>query len=358
VTAPRLRLVSRGWWPQPGGIERQFSLLAGPAAGPKAGPAGGPAAAVWTGAAGRPEPGLHRSPTGTRPAGGYGLWLAGSLALDGLAGPRPAATAVGGSSLEAAVVLALPSRVRGRAVVYLAGGGEAGSELACMRRGWLRRLILRRADAVIVHTASYADELRAAGCRGEVHAVALLAGPPGEPCRAWASPSRSPGRVAALWCGRDHPVKDLPALARLTRGAFAEAGIDLSLVVDRRPGVDFGPAPVHVGCPNPRSHAGGFDVLVLTSRHESQPNVVAEAALEGVPAVAYDVGGLRESLAALGHGAVVPPGAPDAAFAAAVAAVARQGAHPAVRADLAGRARDMFGDPARAAWRRALLGTP
>ena len=67
-----------------------------------------------------------------------------------------------------------------------------------------------------------------------------------------------------------------------------------------------------VSFPGPRTRAeldssyAGADLLVLASRAETYGMVVTEALARGIPAIATDVGGLRE---ALGHGADgIPPG--------------------------------------------------
>jgi glycosyltransferase involved in cell wall biosynthesis len=57
---------------------------------------------------------------------------------------------------------------------------------------------------------------------------------------------------------------------------------------------------------------GGIDLLVSTSRKEGMPVVVLEGAAAGVPAVATEVGGSPELIAADRSGFLVPPGSPDA----------------------------------------------
>lgn len=57
--------------------------------------------------------------------------------------------------------------------------------------------------------------------------------------------------------------------------------------------------------------AGGADVFVLPSRVEGIPGVVLEAAARGVPAVATDVGGVRQAVRDGETGRVVAPGDRD-----------------------------------------------
>lgn len=349
-----VRLVSRGWRPQVGGMERQFDLLAARAL------AFGADVVAWT-AAPKPKGAaairIHRSPLGTRSMALYGLWLLVSLALDCVRRRRRGAvTLVAGSSVEAAAVLVLSRRLRGRAVVYFAGGDERGSEFASMQRGWLRRLILARADGLVVHTPSYGAELRSAGFRGDIEVVPVLAVASTERCHAAPMGRASGARARAVWCGRDHPVKNLTALSRMVHGAFLDAGIEVQLVVDRVPALDFGTSEIHVGCPDPPTHFRSAGVVVLTSRHESLPNVLAEAALEGVPLVAYATGGIPEAVAQLGHGHLVDPRATDGEFAAAVLAAARRYADPGQRARLQAAARAVYGVDAERGWMRVLTG--
>jgi glycosyltransferase involved in cell wall biosynthesis len=55
----------------------------------------------------------------------------------------------------------------------------------------------------------------------------------------------------------------------------------------------------------------GFDVFVLSSRHEGFANVIIEAMASGLPIVATDVGGAREAIEEGQTGFVVPPGDPE-----------------------------------------------
>lgn len=351
---PALRLVNRGCLPKPGGIERQFdSVIA-------LGLANGMAVDVWTATR---HPALpdgtrcHRSPIGERPMIVYALWLLLSKLWHGVRSRgRRVVTIVGGSSVEAALVLALGQRQRGRAVVYLAGGGVDGSEFASLRRPWLRRLIVRRADAIVLHTPSYAGELERAGYRGDIHLVPTLTGRRRERCSFPSVPVGASGTVRALWCGRNHPVKNLAGLSRLAKEAFPNAGVHVDVIVDRPSALNFGSAVVHVGCPNPRAHMKDADVLVLTSVHESQPNVLAEAALEGVPLVAYAVGGLPEALEELGHGSLVATDDTDEHFARVVAAVGQAYREPEARSALKARAAELYQRDAEKAWERVLTG--
>jgi glycosyltransferase involved in cell wall biosynthesis len=104
-------------------------------------------------------------------------------------------------------------------------------------------------------------------------------------------------RVRALWLSRWERFKALDVLAHLAR-------LDRQIVIDA-----FGPVidtPVDDSLPpNLRLRDAvtnldaiaveDYDVLIFTSYFEGMPNVVLEMAAAGIPIVASDVGGLRET---------------------------------------------------------------
>ncbi len=57
---------------------------------------------------------------------------------------------------------------------------------------------------------------------------------------------------------------------------------------------------------NPEAHYFGADVAVLTSREESLPNFLVEAQATGLPVVAYDCAGVRETFRPNNSGILVP----------------------------------------------------
>src|SRR4051812_48904853 len=85
--------------------------------------------------------------------------------------------------------------------------------------------------------------------------------------------------------------------------------------------------------PDSRRFLAGVDLFCLSSRREALPLVLLEAMAEGLPCVATDVGDVA---AAVGPDAVVVPPEDPTALAAALAALLGD---PALRADLAARAR-------------------
>ncbi|MBI3927728.1 MAG: glycosyltransferase [Armatimonadetes bacterium] len=96
--------------------------------------------------------------------------------------------------------------------------------------------------------------------------------------------------------------------------------------------------------PEARRFMAVCDLLVLPSLTEGVPGVVVEAGLQGVPAVASDVGGVREVIRHGETGTVVEPGA-EAAFVDAVAGLlqdpeARRRMGERARAELAGEFRE------------------
>ncbi|HET6632251.1 MAG TPA: glycosyltransferase family 4 protein [Rhodanobacteraceae bacterium] len=206
-------------------------------------------------------------------------------------------------AVGSATMLHLPS------LVHVAGG-----ELVAMhdigyggRRRWCGRvreaLVLRGANVVTAASAPAIEALRALGI--EARRVPLGAGldawPPMAPRVRHARPARLI-HVASL-----NRVKDQPTLLRAL-AALAERGTEFTMDVV---GVDTLGGEIerlagHLGLAR-RLRFHGFktqrelrvmmaaaDVLVLSSRHETGPLVLLEAALSGVPTVGTRVGHLAE----------------------------------------------------------------
>lgn len=285
----------------------------------------------------------------------YLAWLCLSLARARLFARRFSVVMLSArTSAESAVVTVLRSVLGSPAIVFLTGGDERGSEFTTQRRGWVRRVLLQNTSAFVAHAQLFVDEVRELGFRGRTELIRTIA-PAESPC-ACGNEARPPsGTTRLVWCGRDDPVKNLGAVARLSTGAIRRRGIDDVLVVcDREPRTSIAGATVHVGCRAPRSHLRQGDVLVLTSLYEGQSNALAEAALEGVPVVAYATGGTPEIVAALDGGEVLPLESSDEAFAEAVVRVAVRFSEPAEAARLRARARSLFSEEAARAWLRLI----
>ncbi len=82
-------------------------------------------------------------------------------------------------------------------------------------------------------------------------------------------------------------------------------------------------------------HLASFDLFVLPSRNEGFPVTIMEAMLAGIPVIATDVGGVRESVDDSVTGLVVPPEDP----AALAAAIQRLIDDPSLRDRMGGEAR-------------------
>jgi glycosyltransferase involved in cell wall biosynthesis len=250
---------------------------------------------------------------------------------------------------------ALLARVRGALgvglIVFLTGGLSEGSEFSLQRRKWVRRWIVRGATTMVAHAAPFLDEVVAAGFGGATQTIDVLV-PDGGDELACSEPALATiGHPRLVWCGRNHPVKDLPRLSRLMDGALRQLGATSLLVVtDTEPAPAVSGATVHVGCPNPRVHMANADVLLLTSRFEGQGAVIGESASVGTPTVAYAVGGIPEVMGRLDGGEVVPADATDVAFADAVRRVWRRFEADGERAALRRRAHDVVVRAPALAW--------
>lgn len=341
-------IVARYLPPHVGGVERQLGLLAGALV------EDGAQVEAWSTTSGPTMPAgvtTHTAPRWARRPAAYVTWLAASVVAARLRRRRSATVCVAARvSAESAALSLLSTPLRLTTVVFLTGGDRRGSEFSGQRRGWVRRVLLSRAGAVVAHTRADCEEVRAAGLRGPARVIPTIVPATAGGCPWPRPPDDGLAGPTLVWCGRDDPVKDLPALARLVDGALGAGGCAPLLVIcDRPPSVEFPPGTVvHVGCASPRAHMSDRDVFVLTSLYEGQSNALAEAAMEGVPTVAYATGGTNEVVSALDGGEAVAADAPDRAFADAVTRVATRFADPLQREGLRRRARALFcQEPAR-----------
>ncbi|MDQ4097041.1 MAG: glycosyltransferase [Actinomycetota bacterium] len=279
---------------------------------------------------------------------GYLAWLCASVARERLRNPGKAVAIASRVSAEAALLSVVSGVLRLPFLTMVVTGDRGGSEFSLQRRRWVREGVRRRAFAVVTHTRALAEELERIGLAGRVEVIPALATPTsGEPCPYVVTHDRP----TLAWCGRDDPVKNLEALGRIYEGQFRAHGWDLLLIVDRRPSViDSAGARVHVQCPSPRTHFDGVEVFVMTSYYEGQSNAIVEAALEGVPAVAFATGGTEETIGNLAGGTTLPLGADDKRFADAVSEVAERFSAPDARSALRARATHIHVHEAAERW--------
>jgi hypothetical protein len=274
----------------------------------------------------------------------YLSWLVLGLLSWRFRHPRsPAVVVTTRVSGDSAIASRLGGLLRLPVIMFLTGGLAGGSEFALQRRPWVKRWIVEGSAAVVAHAVPFLDEVVKAGFRGRTVRISTIVDGFGIlPACPEVLPA-APGSPSLIWCGRDDPVKNLSGLDRLFSGALRSVGApSLLLVSDRRPADGVAGAELHLRCPTPRVHMAAADVLVLTSHFEGQGVVIAEAALEGTPSVAYGVGGVPEAMQRLDGGEVVPPGSPDSAFASAIDRVRRRFADAGEQTRLKQRAWEMF----------------
>jgi Glycosyl transferases group 1 len=282
----------------------------------------------------------------------YLAWLGLLLVVwRGLHPRTPAALVTTRVSGDSALMARLGRLLQVPVVMFLSGGLQGGSEFAMQRRPWVKRWIIDGSAAMVSHAESFLAEVREAGFTGTTECISTIvdSATSAGPCRERLP--ASPGSPRLMWCGRNAPVKNLPALSRLFGGALLSYGNPSLLVVaDEPPAPPVAGAELHLRCPSPRVHMASTDVLLLTSDFEGQGAVIAEAAVEGTPTVAYAVGGIAETMARLDGGEVVAAGAPDEVFAGAVARAWRRFSDPGERSDLSARAEQLFQREPPAAW--------
>ncbi|OZC03423.1 glycosyltransferase family 4 protein [Rubricoccus marinus] len=184
--------------------------------------------------------------------------------------------------------------------------------------GWL----LRRADVTAaVSAASRDDLLRQYGLDPAVVRVVRRGVDVGarvradEGRRALTEAGVPSGSFVVLHVGSFSEEKNHAGLIRIVERVRAESDRDVRLVL-----VGGGPlyeaversAPAHVHILGIREDVpalmAGADVLLLPSRTEGIPGVVLEAAAQGIPTVAYDVGGVSEAVRDGETGAVIEAG--------------------------------------------------
>jgi glycosyltransferase involved in cell wall biosynthesis len=119
--------------------------------------------------------------------------------------------------------------------------------------------------------------------------------------------------------GKDDPDKNIPAFLRLAAGLGEKLGSVCTMLAGR--GLDESYA-VRQGvirkalCDSyflgeleeMRPFYAALDLLVITSLREGMPNAALEAQMCGVPVVAFDIGGMRETMQPGSTGLLVPAG--------------------------------------------------
>ena len=207
-------------------------------------------------------------------------------------------------------VAAAFKRVTGVPVVLTLPGGDLtalrdigyGGRLSWRGRAWTR-LALAGADRVVVPSDWMREQAAALG-------IDVIRIPLGAALDRWppaAPQSRKEGKLRLIHVANLNPVKDQETLL-LTARSLAERGLDFRLDVI---GLDtlHGAAQRRAADLNlgDRVHFHGFiqhaetrgwveraDIMVVSSRHETVPMVLTEAALAGVPTVGTCVGQIAD----------------------------------------------------------------
>jgi glycosyltransferase involved in cell wall biosynthesis len=184
--------------------------------------------------------------------------------------------------LPSGVVALLAARVRGVPLVMYAHGSDV--RVLARRNavfGWLARLVVRSADAVITNSADTATFVRALGVDADVI-------PPGIDLRRFAATPR-PGERRVLYLGGDVPSKGFD-VARGLADTLAGPGIS-----------ELNPAEIP-------ALMAEHDVVLMPSTEEGFGLVAAEAIASGRWVVARAVGGLRETVQDGVNGTLVSDG--------------------------------------------------
>lgn len=178
------------------------------------------------------------------------------------------------------------------------------------------------ADAVRLARDLYAEAGAVTSVCTVNAAAQAAAGAPRERLRVIPNPVAAPDAAAAVpadgfltaFVGRVAPEKELETYLRACALVAAELpGAEFAVVgpLDQDPtyadaclslaaSLELGEAVRFTGETDPAPWYARMDVLALTSRTEAQPLVALEAMAAGVPVVATDVGGCRETIADAG----------------------------------------------------------
>lgn len=173
---------------------------------------------------------------------------------------------------------------------------------ASERESALRWHVARPDGIAVVRTGRASDEAPGLGRRDARASLGL---------------GRSDQPAVAAWIGRAGKQKGsngLPALAwRLSRRGIVLAALGAGLEASGVAGAITAAGGIAVPASvSPRELLAASDVLVSTSAWEGLPLVVLEALEQGLPVVAYNVGGLREQVVEGRNGHLVPAGDAEA----------------------------------------------
>lgn len=221
---------------------------------------------------------------------------------------------------EIALAALVPAHARGRLVVTV-HGLEPLSRLG-LRTALTTWAPLLAARARHARFAAVSRELEARLARvlgrgsvchvpNPVRATAAAPAPSLRGALGWA-----PDRPLVAFVGRLEPVKGPDQLVSIAAAGDGVPGFALigagNMEAELRRRVEeegLGDRVAFVGeVPDAMACIAQADVLALTSRHEGMPMVLLEAALCGVPVVAYDVGGVAEVLDGGPAARRIPPG--------------------------------------------------
>jgi glycosyltransferase involved in cell wall biosynthesis len=203
----------------------------------------------------------------------------------------------GGATLRYAVAAGL---IRKTTIAYI-GIGEPHYWLRSWYSRLLNRLMLRMADAVFAVSSATAVQLTELEPSLAGRITTMYTGVPGELFEL--SPSDAEGPLRVLMVGslthEKNPMLALRAVSEISDARLRMVGagpllIDLQEEARRRQmsdRVDFVGSVADV-----TPHLQWAHVLVLTSASEGLPGAILEAGASGVPAIAMDVGGVREAI--------------------------------------------------------------
>ncbi|MFV2001275.1 MAG: glycosyltransferase family 4 protein [Acidimicrobiia bacterium] len=219
----------------------------------------------------------------------------------------------GGATLRYAI--ATSTTMSSPPLVAYASIGEPRFWLRSAKHARLQRFLHRRADVILAVSEStrrqLIDDIGVDAGRVQVAHT-------GVPHTFFVDSEPSEQPVRLLFLGSLSPEKDPQTALDVTLEILQTNPIRLRIVGDGplRAGIADQIASRGLGdvieltgsVDDVTPHLAWADVLVLTSRTEGLPGAILEAGAAGVPCVAFDVGGVAETMRPGVSGVVVPPG--------------------------------------------------
>lgn len=216
----------------------------------------------------------------------------------------------GGATLRYAI--AANAFMSSAPLIAYASIGEPRYWLRSPAHARLQRFLLRRVDVILAVSQATRQQLI-----DDVDADRVVIAHTGVPRDYFIESDPPAAETRLLFLGSLSNEKDPQAALDVTVESLAHSPVRLRMVGDGplRAGVATRVESLGLGevveltgsVDDVTPHLAWADILILTSRTEGLPGAILEAGAAGVPCVAFDVGGVSETMTAGVTGSIVPP---------------------------------------------------